>query len=362
MSGPKPTSWIRKIPPYVAGTSKDSITKRYGIIDPIKLASNENPLGASPKAIEAMEAAGSRMHLYPDPDATDLKAAAASYFRCRPEQIITGNGSDEIIDLLCRAYLEPGNEVIIPECTFSYYRIASLVCGAQILTTAMKDFTIDVDDILKKVSAATKMIFIANPNNPTGTCLTRDEVMKLVSGIPAETLLVMDEAYAAFVRQENFMSAVNLINDHANIAAIYTLSKSHGLAGVRVGFCLAGESIIETLSRIKPPFNMNILALKGGEAALKDTDFLNKTLETNRQGLDSLYNRIGKLGLTCIPSQTNFVLIRIGEHAERVYEDLLKKGIITRSMKSFGLGEYLRVTIGLPRENDAFISALEEVL
>jgi len=362
LKGPKPTSWILKIPPYVAGTSKDTIARRYGITDPIKLASNENPLGASPMALQAMEAAGSRMHLYPDPDATDLKASAALFFRCDPEQIIAGNGSDENIDLLCRAYLEPGDEVIIPECTFSYYRIASLVCGAQITTTGMKDFTIDADDILRKVSSATKMVFIANPNNPTGTCLTRDEVMRLVSGIPPETLLVLDEAYAAFVRDKNFMSAVSLINDHANIAVISTLSKSHGLAGVRVGFCMAGESIIGTLARIKPPFNMNILALKGGEAALRDSEFLQKTLATNWNGLDSLYGRIEKLGLACIPSQTNFVLIRIGEHSERVYEDLLKKGIITRSMKSFGLEGYLRVTIGLPAENDAFLKALEKVL
>ncbi len=226
----------------------------------------------------------------------------------------------------------------------------------------MKDFTIDVDDILRKVTPATKMIFIANPNNPTGTCLTRDAVTGLVSGIPRETLLVMDEAYAAFVRHKDFVSAVGLIDNHTNIAAISTLSKSHGLAGVRVGFCIAGESVIGTLSRIKPPFNMNIFALKGGEAALKDPGFLEKTLETTWQGLDSLYDRIEKLGLACIPSQTNFVLIRIGEHSERVYENLLKRGIITRSMKSFGLEGYLRVTVGLPGENDAFINALEEVL
>lgn len=362
MKEPRPASWIGKIPAYVAGTSKDSITERYGIKNPIKLASNENPLGASPRAILAMEAAKSRMHLYPDPDAKALRESASAYFRCRPEMIIAGNGSDEIIDLLCRAYLEPGDEVIIPECTFSYYRIASLVCGAQILCTAMKGFSIDVDDIVAKASSRTKIIFIANPNNPTGTYLNKNDILKLADNVSPGTLVVMDEAYAAFVREKDFLSAADLINDHTNIAMIYTLSKSHGLAGLRVGFCIAGESIIGALSRIKPPFNVNSLALSGGEAALSDTEFLEKTLEVTWQGLDYLYDRIESLGLSYVPSQTNFVLIRIGEQAEAVYENLLKRGIITRSMKNFGLAEYLRVTVGLPAENEAFIRALQEVL
>jgi len=359
---PKPTSWIRKIPPYVPGMSKDSITERYGIADPIKLASNENALGPSPKAVEAMEDVGLRMHLYPDPEAVGLRTSAAAFFRCRPEQIIAGNGSDEIIDLLCRAYLEPGDEVMIPNCTFSYYRIASLVCGADVLSTSMRDNAIWIDDILGKVSAKTKIIFIANPNNPTGTCLNRDDIMKLVSGIPAETLLVIDEAYAAFVRRKDFIRATDLISEHGNVAAAYTLSKSHGLAGVRIGFCIAAESIIRTLNRIKPPFNMNILALKAGEAALKDEEFLARTLEITWQGLDYLYEQIERLGLSYIPSQTNFVLIKIGGRCREVFEGLLKRGIITRSMTSFGLDEYLRVTVGLPWENEAFIEALSGLL
>jgi len=359
---PKPTSWIQKIPPYVPGISKDSITGRYGIANPIKLASNENALGASPKAIEAMRDVAMRMHLYPDPEAVGLRKAAAAFFQCKPEQVIAGNGSDEIIDLLCRAYLEPSDEVIIPDCTFSYYRIASLVCGADIISSSMRDNTIEIDDILRKVSRKTKIIFIANPNNPTGTCLGRNDIMKLVSGVPKETLLVIDEAYAAFVRQKDFMSAVDLINEHGNIAAVYTLSKSHGLAGVRIGFCVAAESIIGTLNHIKPPFNMNILALKAGEAALKDDGFLARTLKTTWQGLDYLYEQIQRLGLSYVPTQTNFVLVRIGDRCKEIYESLLKQGIITRSMASFGLDEYLRVTVGLPTENEAFIKALSGLL
>lgn len=362
MKEPKPTSWIQKIPPYVPGISKDSITERYGIANPIKLASNENALGASPKAIEAMQDLGKRMHLYPDPEAIGLRTSAAAYFRCKPEQVIAGNGSDEIIDFLCRAYLEPGDEVIIPDCTFSYYQIASLVCGADIVSSSMRDSTIDIDDILRRVSAKTKLIFVANPNNPTGTCLNRDEIMRLVSNVPGETLLVIDEAYAAFVRQKDFMSAVELINDHGNIASTYTLSKSHGLAGVRIGFCIAAESIIGTLNRIKPPFNMNILALKAGEAALRDDEFLDKTLKTTWQGLDYLYEQVERLGLSYIPTQTNFVLIQIGGRCKEVYERLLKQGIITRSMASFGLHEYLRVTVGLSWENESFIKALGALL
>lgn len=302
------------------------------------------------------------VHLYPDPEAVELRASAAEFFGRRSEEILAGNGSDEIIDLLCRAYLTPGREVIAPGLTFSYYRIASLVCGAQVVVSGMNDFSIDVDDILRKASEKTGIVFLANPNNPTGTCLAEGEIRRLLTGLPPETLVVLDEAYAAFVRQSDFLSAVELIDSHPNVATVHTLSKSHGLAGLRVGFCIAGEPVISALSRIKPPFNMNILALKAGAAALKDTDFLNKTLETTWQGLDYLYAEAQKLGLAFVPSQTNFVLVRIGHRCSRVYEELLKRGIITRAMTSFGLDDYLRVSIGLPQENEAFVRALREVL
>jgi histidinol-phosphate aminotransferase len=359
---PKPASWIQKIPPYVPGTSKETVMERYGIANPVKLASNENPLGPSPMALEALEQTSRRLHLYPDPDATALRKAAAAHFRCKPEQVIAGNGSDEVIDFLCRAYLEPGDEVVIPSCTFSYYRIASLVCGASVRTTAMKDLAIDVDDIVSSVSDGTKIVFLANPNNPTGTCLGREDIMRLVSGLPGHTLLVVDEAYAAFVRRGDFLSAVSLIDSFPNLAVTSTLSKSHGLAGLRVGFCMAGEAVMGTLSRIKPPFNMNMLALKCGEAALADAGFLEKTLRTTWEGLDYLYGQMERLGLPYIPSQTNFVLVRVGRDSDKVCEELMKQGIITRSMNSFGLEGYLRVTVGLPEENRAFVDALEKVL
>jgi len=362
MRGPNPAPWIGKIPAYVPGTSEDTVTERYGITNPIKLASNENPLGPSPAALEAADAARAGMHLYPDPDALDLRTAAAAFFQCRSDQIVAGNGSDEILDLLCRAYLVPGREVIIPALTFSYYRIASLVCGAEVVVSAMDGFAVDVDDIIERASEKTGIVFVANPNNPTGTCLKQADILKLVSALPPETLIVLDEAYAAFVREKGFMSAVKLIDEHSNVATIHTLSKSHGLAGLRVGFCVAGEPVISTISRIKPPFNMNIMALKAGAAALGDKEFLKQTLEVTWQGLDYLYEEVGRLGLAYVPSQTNFVLIHIGERYLRVYEELLKRGIITRAMTSFGLDGYLRVSIGLPSENEAFVRALREVL
>ncbi len=362
MRQPRPAPWTEKIPAYVPGTSKETIAGRYGIKDPIKLASNENPLGPSPLAVQVMESSMAGVHLYPDPDAMELRAAAAAFFGRRSEEILAGNGSDEIIDLLCRAYLTPGREVIVPGLTFSYYRIASLVCGAEVVPSGMKDFRIDVDDILRKSSEKTGIVFLANPNNPTGTCLAEEEILRLCNGLPPETLIVLDEAYAAFVRQNDFLSAAELIDSHPNVATVHTLSKSHGLAGLRVGFCVACEPIISALARIKPPFNVNILALKAGAAALLDTDFLKKTLEITWQGLDYLYAEVHKLGLSCVQSQTNFVLVRVGDGCSRVYEELLKRGIITRAMTSFGLDEYLRVSIGLPRENEAFIRALREVL
>ncbi len=362
MKNPRTTSWLQNIPAYVPGTSKDTIMERYGIKDPIKLASNENPLGPSPKALEAMNDIKKAAHIYPDPDAVRLRKAAAGFFGCAAEQIIAGNGSDEIIDLICRAFIEPGDEVIIPECTFSYYTIAALACGARVVTSSMQGQAIDSEDILKLLSARTKIIFVANPNNPTGTYLGKAEINRLAAAVPKNILLVMDEAYAAFARQDDFQSATNLIEDHKHVVTIHTLSKSHGLAGLRVGFGIADSAITQSLYRIKPPFNVNILALKAGEAALLDRDFLQQTLENTWEGLDYLYREIARLGLEYIPSQTNFVLVRIGDDAARVYEELLKKGIITRAMTSYGLDEFIRVSIGLPHENRAFITHLEEIL
>ena len=358
----RPTSWLNNIPAYVPGTSKDTIIKRFGISDPIKLASNENPLGPSPEALKALDSIKHDVHLYPDPDAVDLRKAAAAFFGCAAEHIIAGNGSDEIIDFVCRAYIEPGDEVIIPDCTFSYYKIASLACGAQIIMTGMKNHAIDITDIERHIREKTKAVFIANPNNPTGTCLGKEEILHLAERIPSHILLVIDEAYAAFVRNHDFLSAVSLIEEHENLVSIHTLSKSHGLAGMRVGFGIAGSPVMENLYRIKPPFNVNLPALKAGEAALNDNAFLRQTLDNTWNELDYLYEELGRLGLEYVPSQTNFVLIRIGTEACGVYEELLKKGIITRYMASYGLDDYIRVSIGLAKENQAFIKHLEKIL
>jgi histidinol-phosphate aminotransferase len=358
----KPAPWIQTIPAYSAGKSKEEIARKYGTPHPIKLASNENPLGPSTKALEAIEATMHSGHIYPDPDARSLRDAAAGFFGCPPDHIIAGNGSDEIIDLICRAYIIPGNEVIVPSCTFSYYRIASLACGGEVVSIPMQGLRIDVEGIRHALSPRSKVIFVANPNNPTGTYLRKEEILSLIGFVPGNVLLVMDEAYAAYVRQNDFMSAVKLTETHSNLITVHTLSKSHGLAGLRVGFGIASRSIMDNLLRIKPPFNVNSLAQKAGEAALSDAPFLEKTLTATWGGLDILYAAFERLGLPYIPSQTNFVLVRIGNDAPRVYEDLLKRGIITRFIANIGLDEYIRVSVGLPEENNAFISALTEVL
>jgi histidinol-phosphate aminotransferase len=358
----KPAPWIRTIPAYVAGRSKEEIAREYGTPSPIKLASNENPLGPSPKALAAIEEGKISAHLYPDPEARALRMAASHFFRSSPEHIIAGNGSDEIIDLICRAYLTLGEEVIIPSCTFSYYRIASLACGAEVVTIPMKEHRIDIEGISHALSPRTKVVFVANPNNPTGTYLGAGEILSLLGFVPADVLIVVDEAYAAFARESDFESAVELAKTRSNLITVHTLSKSHGLAGLRVGFGIAAKPIMENLHRIKPPFNVNSLAQKAGEAALFDAAFLEETLSTTWKGLDDLYAAFERLGLSYIPTQTNFVLVRIGEQAAAVYEELLKRGIIIRYMSGIGLDDFIRVSVGLPEENVAFISALAEVL
>ena len=358
----EPVPWVSTIPDYVPGRSKEDIAREYGAANPIKLASNENPLGPSPKALAAMHSACEETHLYPDPDSRSLRKAAAVFFGCIPEQIVAGNGSDEIIDLICRAHLRPGDEAIIPSCTFSYYGIAAQACGATVVHAPMRRHRIDIAGITGSLGPKTRIIFIANPNNPTGTCLNRQEVLDLITGTPGNVLIVMDEAYGAFVRNPDFLSCVGLVRDHANLVTVHTLSKSHGLAGMRIGFGIAAEAVMKNLLRIKPPFNVNHLAQKAGTAALNDDDFLKRTLRITWEGLDMLYEAFERIGLSYVKSQTNFVMVHIGGHAVKVYEALLGKGIITRSMASFGLDEYLRVSIGTPEENNAFVTALEEVL
>lgn len=362
MKRPIPAPWVLSIPPYAPGLSKDTIARQHGIVRPIKMASNENPLGPSPLAQEAIEAVRPEVYLYPDAAATELRQAAAAHFGCRMEEIIAGNGSDEIIDFVCRAFLSPGDEVLIPACTFSYYRIAALACGARVIPTPMQGMDINADGLARALAEhpEAKLIFLANPNNPTGTYLPRAALMHLAELTPPETLLVIDEAYSAFARAEDFASALPLIASQENVIVINTLSKSHGLAGMRVGFGLASAYLVDLLWRVKPPFNLNLPAIKAGAAALSDAGFLKRTLELTWEGLDFLYDACARLGLGYVASQTNFVLVHIGTQAPLVYEALLARGIITRHIPD--LPEYLRVSVGLPEENRAFVAHLEEIL
>ncbi len=360
MKLPAEARHINLIPPYSPGLSKDEIALKYGIEKPVKLASNENPLGPSPMAAEAMRTFIGSTHLYPDPMAAELKSAASKFFGFPADNIITGNGSDEIIDFICRAYLNPGDRVVIPSCTFSYYRIASLACGATVAETPMDGMKIDAGAMLSEMSSGAKIAFLANPNNPTGTYTGKKELLNLCEKMSPESILVLDEAYAAFARADDFVSGLKLISQRPNVIVINTLSKSHGLAGIRVGFAVASKEIIDTLYKVKPPFNMNLLAIKAGAAALQDKDFLRLTIETTWKGLDFLYSSFSRLGLEYVSSHTNFVLVRLGSDAKTIYEKLLKRGLITRFMQ--GLPEYIRVSVGLENENEQFIQELEDII
>lgn len=365
MKRPEANPWIENIESYVPGRSKDQIARQHGIDKPIKLASNENPLGPSRLAVQAIANFKDQVHLYPDAAASELRQAAAGYFQCQPEDIIAGNGSDEIIDLICRAFLAPGDKVIIPECTFSYYQIAAQACGAEVIRTPMVDgMGIDAAAIGQALQqhAPVKLVFVANPNNPTGTYLNRHAITELIESCPTDTLVVIDEAYGIFARAADCARCIPMIQAYANIIVINTLSKSHGLAGLRVGFGLACRDIIAPIGRVKPPFNLNLLAIKAGAAALSDTGFVKETLALTWQGLDYLYRECSRLGLACVESQTNFVLVRIGNAAPKVYEELLSRGIITRYLKEPGLEEYIRVSVGLSQDNAALIANLEKIL
>ncbi len=353
--------YIRAIAPYVPGKPIEELEREYGITDSIKLASNENPLGPSPKALEAVARVTGALHRYPDGAGYELIQRLSTYLGVSPNQIVIGNGSDDLLGMLARILLQPGDEVIVPTPSFLMYSIVAHTAGAIPVTVPLKDLAIDLDKVLGSISARTRMIFICSPNNPTGTVVERAAFEDFLSKLPPEVLVVMDEAYFEFVR-EDCASGITYLDREPMVATLRTFSKVFGLAGLRVGYGVMAEPLAELLNRIRMPFNVNMLAQVAATAALDDTQFLSKTLSVVHQGLDFLYDELDKRGMQYFPSQANFFLIDVGQPAKAVYERLLSQGVIVRSMHGYGYPQYIRLTVGLPDENQRFLKALDAVL
>jgi len=353
---------ILDIAPYQPGKPISELRREKGLTDIIKLASNENPLGPSPKAMAALQQYLTSLHIYPDGNAFELRRALAQRLGVDAGEIIFGNGSDEVIKMLGLTFLEPGDEVLICEPTFSEYAYAAHLMGAKLRSLPLKEHAFDLEAMLAAVNPKTKMVFICNPNNPTGAYVNKAAVDSFLARIPEHVLVVFDEAYYEYVRAADYPDTIGYVREGRNVVVLRTFSKIYGLAGLRIGYGVAPGQLAQLIQRVREPFNVNAAAQVAALAALEDEEHVIKSRELNEAGKNWLYQELAKLGLDYVPSQTNFVFIHLKHDSQVVYQRLLDRGVIARSGGVFGCPNWLRVTVGTQEENQRFIQALSEVM
>jgi histidinol-phosphate aminotransferase len=357
---PIPRPGVLAIQPYVPGKSSAP-----GVAKIHKLSSNETPLGPSPKAIAAYQSVGGHLQDYPDGAATKLREAIGRAFGLDPARIVCGAGSDDLLNLLARAYLADGDEAIHTTHGFLVYPIATLGAGARPVVAAEKNHTADVDAVLRAVTERTRIVFLANPNNPTGTYVPFDEVKRLHRGLPPRTLLVLDAAYAEYVRRNDYESGIELVATSENVVMCRTFSKVHGLAALRLGWMYGPAHVVDAINRIRGPFNVNSAAIAAGIAAIEDVGHVERSTEHNEKWLIWLTEEIGKLGLEVTPSVANFVLIHFshtGRTAAEADKFLSARGLILRQVGAYGLPHALRMSVGTEEANRLVVAALAEFL
>ncbi len=353
---------ILKVKTYKPGKPIEEVKRQLKLKGRIiKMASNENTLSPSDRVISAIKGNLKSLNRYPDGGCFYLKKALAGKLRLKPENIIVGNGSDELIILALRAFTSKGDEVIIAKPTFLIYEIASSIEGVKVRTVPLKDFRYDLKGMAKKLNKNTKIVFIANPDNPTGSFVSRGEIDWFLRKVKRDTIVFFDEAYYEFARKlKDYPNTLKYLKKK-NIIITRTFSKIYSLAGLRVGYGLARKELIDPMNKVREPFNVNSLAQVAAEAALKDSVFVSKTLKLVNEGKDYLYRNLKFLGYNYVKSATNFVLINVGRNSRSIYEKLLTKGVIVRQMSPWGLNGFIRVTIGTMKENRRFIRAFKEV-
>ena len=331
----------------------------------VKLSANESALGPSPKAVKEYLKLSKNFKRYPDSDGINLRKALAKKFKLDPNKIILGSGSDQVLELICKTFLTKGDNVVVPKYSFLIYRLYSKINGAKVLYSKEKNFKVSVEDILKKVTKKTKIVFIANPNNPTGTYISKKKLLLLRKKLRSNILLVIDDAYFEYVQQKNYSSGLKLFSNFRNVIVTRTFSKIYGLAGLRVGWGYGSKEIINSLNLIKPPFNINSPALSAAEAAIKDNAWLNKEIKHVNKWNNKFYEEFKKLNIDTNKSFTNFLLInfdKIKKNSNKVFKLLANKGILVRKMNSYGIKNSLRVTIGKNYENKKLILKIKKAI
>jgi histidinol-phosphate aminotransferase len=354
---------VRAIAPYQAGKPIEELAREYGL-EPsriVKLASNENPLGVPDSAKKAMAAAVEDLGRYPDANGFELKSALAARYGVPMDWITLGNGSNDILELAAAATLTPGRSCIYAQHSFAVYALATQARGARAIVVPAYRLGHDLDAMLESIAPDTALIYVANPNNPTGTHLKAEAIDSFLARVPSRVIVVLDEAYNEYLPPELRVDSTAWVRRYPNVIVSRTFSKAFGLAGLRVGYGLAQQELTDLMNRVRQPFNVNTVAQAAAVAALADDAFLARSYELNLRGMQQLTEAFEALGLEYVPSVGNFVLVKVGP-AARVYQELLKRGVIVRPVANYGLPEWLRITVGLPQENDVFLRALPEAL
>lgn len=348
--------------PYSPGRPIGEVEREVGLDEVIKLASNENPLGPSPLAIQAIREVLQGLHRYPDGGCHSLRQRLSRHLGVEPKEICFGNGSNELLELVTRAFLGPGDEAVMGDPAFVVYRSVCQAVGCEIREVPLKDYTHDLHGMLQAVTARTKLVFLGNPNNPTGTCVSPTDVHAFLRALPRNVILVVDEAYREYLPRDLQPDLLKYIRDGRYLLALRTFSKAYGLAGLRIGYGVGPAAMVEILNRVRQPFNVNALAQEAARAALDDEAHLEETLRTTEAGRRSLQARLDEMGVSYAPSVANFILVNVGVEGKALSAALLRKGVIVRSMEGYGLPTHIRITVGTAQENARAIKALGEAL
>lgn len=349
---------ILNISPYIPGKPIEEVQREYGIKDIIKLASNENPLGPSKLALKGIKTKLAEINLYPESSVYYLRAALAKHLKVKEDMLIFGNGSNELEQLIAETFVEPGDEVIFSSLSFVVYSIVTDIVGGVPVQVPHKNFRHDIDRFIEKLSEKTKLIFLCNPNNPTGTIITKDEFEKLMQNVNSRTIVVLDEAYFEYVQDKNYPDGIAYLPKYKNLIVLRTFSKIYGLAGLRIGYGIADPEIVNYIDRVRPPFNVNSLAQVAALYALKDNMHIKKTIRVNEAGKHFLEKEFEKLKIEYVKSHANFIFVKFKYSSKFVFEELLKKGIIIRPF----FDNYARITIGTMPENKRLVKELKQIL
>ena len=353
---------IPDLHPYEPGRSIDEVVAEYKPEKVVKLASNENPLGPSPEAVKALKSHNDDLHLYPDGDSKKLKALIANHELLNPENIIIGNGSNEVLELAARAFLNKDSSALMSKHAFAVYKIVTQSSGSKIIEVPTNNWKHALNEFPRYLEDSTRVCFIANPNNPTGTYNTHQEFMSLMNSIPASVLVILDLAYFEYVTEKDYIKINELLDKYNNLLITKTFSKIQGLASLRIGYGLASKDLIGVLNKIRQPFNSNAIAQNAACLAILDHEHINKSIELNSQQRSYLMTRLTEMGLECIPSHGNFISFKGNFQADELFINLMKEGVIVRPIALYDMPEFIRVTVGTKEENDYFLLKLGQLL